>query len=50
MSYAGRKNNNEKSNGLGLAIVKKIADVNNLNIEYHAEEGVHSFALRPARF
>lgn len=36
----------ETSNGLGLAIVKKIADVNNLRIAYHAQDGVHSFAIR----
>jgi signal transduction histidine kinase len=35
----------ESSNGLGLAIVKKIADVNNLQITYRAEKGLHSFDL-----
>ena len=44
------KKTKEISNGLGLAIVKKIADVHHLNIDYHSENGVHSFTLRPARF
>ena len=44
------KKTKEISNGLGLAIVKKIADVHHLNIDYHSENGVHSFVLRPARF
>jgi signal transduction histidine kinase len=35
----------EPSNGLGLAIVKKIIDVNNLLITYHAQNGIHSFAI-----
>ena len=39
---------NEASNGLGLAIVKKIADVNNLVIEYHSENGIHSFDITKA--
>ena len=39
---------NEASNGLGLAIVKKIADVNNLVIDYHSEDGVHSFDITKA--
>jgi signal transduction histidine kinase len=39
---------NEASNGLGLAIVKKIADVNNLTIEYHSEGGIHSFEITKA--
>ena len=44
------KKTKEISNGLGLAIVKKIADVHHLNIDYHSENGVHSFVLTPARF
>ena len=40
--------NNESSNGLGLAIVKKIADVNNLAIEYHSEGGTHTFEITKA--
>lgn len=36
----------ETSNGLGLAIVKKIADVNNLLVTYHAQDGIHSFEIR----
>ena len=39
------KESPESSNGLGLAIVKKIADVNNLQITYRAEKGLHSFDL-----
>jgi nitrogen-specific signal transduction histidine kinase len=39
---------NEASNGLGLAIVKKIADVNNLAIDYHSENGIHSFDITKA--
>ena len=44
------KKTKEISNGLGLAIVKKIADVHHLNIDYHSENGVHSFVLTPAGF
>ncbi|MDQ6844019.1 MAG: sensor histidine kinase, partial [Bacteroidota bacterium] len=36
----------ETSNGLGLAIVKKIADVHNLLVSYHTQNGVHSFEIR----
>ena len=39
------KENEESSNGLGLAIVKKIIEVSNLNITYHAENGMHSFNI-----
>jgi signal transduction histidine kinase len=39
------KDSNERSNGLGLAIVKKIADVNHLEISYHAQNGMHSFDI-----
>jgi signal transduction histidine kinase len=39
------KESSESSNGLGLAIVKKIADVNDLKITYHAENGLHSFDI-----
>ena len=40
------KDNRESSNGLGLAIVKKIIDVNNLQIHYSADNGVHNFNIR----
>jgi signal transduction histidine kinase len=39
------KDNRETSNGLGLAFVKKIADVNHLKIDYHAESGRHQFEI-----
>lgn len=39
------KDNQETSNGLGLAFVKKIADVNHLQIAYHAENGMHYFEV-----
>jgi len=37
---------NSKSLGLGLAIVKKICDLNNLEIAYYFEQGVHSFIVK----
>lgn len=42
------RNDEKPSNGIGLAIVKKIADINHLTIDYRADNGVHSFVLRPA--
>lgn len=39
------KENEETSHGLGLAIAKKIADVNQMHIDYHAEDGIHSFDI-----
>ena len=39
------KESHKSSNGLGLAIVKKIADVNHLQITYHAQIGMHSFKI-----
>ncbi|MEP6749308.1 MAG: HAMP domain-containing sensor histidine kinase [Bacteroidota bacterium] len=40
------KDGGESSNGLGLAIVKKIADANGLQLNYHAQNGMHYFELR----
>jgi len=39
------KSSTESSNGLGLAIVKKICDTHNLLINYHADNGTHSFVI-----
>jgi signal transduction histidine kinase len=39
----------DASTGLGLAIVKKIADTNGLQINYHSENGRHSFELEKNR-
>ena len=38
-------NYEEISNWLGLAFVKKIADINHLQIAYHAENGMHHFEV-----
>ncbi|MEO9005229.1 MAG: ATP-binding protein, partial [Ginsengibacter sp.] len=45
MRLSTSNTNTEISHGLGLAIVKKIADVNHLNIEYHVENDIHTFAI-----
>lgn len=44
--FKGSNLNNSNSTGLGLAIVKKISEAHNLDITYHAENGVHLFIIQ----
>lgn len=43
--FSRKKDQADTSTGLGLAIVKKICDTHNLQIHYHAEEGLHNFII-----
>jgi signal transduction histidine kinase len=46
--FSSTNNGEGLSNGLGLAIVKKIADTNRLQINYHVQDGKHSFTISKA--
>lgn len=45
LRFGTAREKTENSNGLGLAIVKKIADVNNLAVDYSFKNQLHTFTI-----
>jgi light-regulated signal transduction histidine kinase (bacteriophytochrome) len=45
LRFGASREKAEDSNGLGLAIVKKIADVNDLVINYSFNNNLHTFTI-----